>query len=730
MSFQLTETCRHSFYFIQRRWFLRTLRALSTTAVASNTSLLLKSSAPTYVEAEKPVSAESNTQRPLTTQHVEELLSFYKGRASAHRQSKYWSKIIQVYTDAQNLHIPPTRSTMLTAMAAFGRSGRFDDAAKLYSDLNLAGDSKDLLLHQTFLDACLHCGRIEAAGKVLQLIQRADDQETVVQSTWRFIDVCIKKNSMRRAIEAAKDLKHHVANLDPSNLEKTCELLWHGYAKLAVRHHGVGLDTKPYTVQAFLTEFAGKQQSALACMKEYPIEAWPQPPLVKEALHMEHILNQGRYRACVTRYQALITGDLQATAEKDTRIATLAAVASCATGNWTKCESILSKFKIDVSSSTLQRVMDGLVDAASGTPPITGAILLRSLQTMERVWGVRASSKTIVHLLRFIGNRGEIQDAYKLYRWVREDAKRHSSSAPVTTSSRAVDPAISLSLLKAALANGQMLIAERAFRDLLYHTSADGVRPPRLWLSNMMMNGYAVQYPTPNLPRVKRTYQRILQAGDDPDRVTFNTLIKTFIRCDNYSAAQKTFDMMLESGITPDNWTVNTIIQGWVAKQNWQQIERFMLKIRDCDATLELDTVTFNLLVQGFLRLNPNDAHATQHLARRKQWKELRQLEKQRHQDVYKIKSEVIWTILADATGLTQDDIHNAVQNSTHADGQECQRQPHTQHNTSKHKPFITYFKGAAPDAATYKLFMKAFNKAGDPVAASKLHHWFMRCHS
>ncbi|KAI8973248.1 hypothetical protein BDF20DRAFT_824041 [Mycotypha africana] len=370
----------------------------------------------------------------------------------------------------------------------------------------------------------------------------------------------------------------------------------------------------------------------------------------------------------------------------------------------------------------------------SGYPLIYGSQIVKSLRIMESTLHVYLDAEKMARIIAKLGHRGECREAHMLYRYVREGGH-------AVARARGGDSRIYRAMMSAATLNNRMDLLERTWHEMCYRKCRFLDEPfekeqPNLAAFNVLLNGYASQLPRPDINRISRIYERLLEQGLQPNLVTYNILIKTFVNCGNMDAAHQLFDVMIKEQVLDkgDNnsnvrlYTSNTLLSGWIRQAQWDKVENFVKDHRD-----KLDIVTFNMLVQCFLHLNPKTVSALKLLKYQHQWK-VRENFQQEYAKC--MSSDKIWNLFESVTGYTRHTIENIplVHSTTSPTSISTLSIPawHTllnSNDTSSRKKaeggFIDYFVNVKePNEATYNLFMKAFTQVNDQASAKSIYSW------
>ncbi|KAG0176030.1 hypothetical protein DFQ29_006647 [Apophysomyces sp. BC1021] len=468
---------------------------------------------------------------------------------------------------------------------------------------------------------------------------------------------------------------------------------------------------------------------------------------------METWLERGEWKLCIEHYEAMESEKMGHALHRNRRIVKAAVAAACAQADWDKCELMLKKRKIEFTPATITRIVNKLMGLSKdGSPAVPGASVVRSIQALEQVLDIRMTAANIARIIKTLGERKQGDDAYKLYRWVRGQTSIGKGNRPIKSTERCSKPAIYLAMIEAASHNSDIRKAERAWYDLAYRsqfkpgeTCFAKKHQPRSFY-NMLLNAYAARIPQPSLTRAKKAFERMLEAGLSPTVVTYNTLIKSFVNAGKLETAYQIFATMLQSGTKPNSWTTNAIIRGLVDRRDWSTVEKFVKTMRNHDERLEVDTVTFNLLIQGFLRLDPRLLQHERILLSRRNWKQIRL-----RKTPYPLSSDTIWDIFESAVGHKREEIENSPPSegadmklsltvppgSVHeiafklvAQGIEQKAQENQEQKPQRGTMslFGSPQTKLQADATTYRHFIRAFINAGDQDSAEKVLAWRKRC--
>ncbi|KAI9320851.1 hypothetical protein BX666DRAFT_2024460 [Dichotomocladium elegans] len=407
------------------------------------------------------------------------------------------------------------------------------------------------------------------------------------------------------------------------------------------------------------------------------------------AVVMEGWISAGEWNKCLDQFKSLkvSVGDL---AYKNRRIVKAATVAMLAQGDFRSTERLLARRQIQFTPTTVTRITQTLLSARNGEAyRVPGHVAIRGLDMMERILDVQMNLVAIRRIIAKLGERGDLTDAYALYR-----NYRHSA-----THGRRIHLVFE-AMMDAATDNNNIHVAEQVFFDLCewYQTHRGPDARPPLSSYNHLLDTYASRQPLPHAGKVTKVFQRIVNEGYEPDTATYNILIKAFVNLSNLQAAHSIFQTMIKAGQKPDKWTVNTLIQGWVDEHDLAGVKRFMQELGTLD--LSLDTVSFNLLVKGLLRLDRRRMSAIRLCRRLHRPSMMKKLQREGN-DEYSLSSENIWTIFESIFGFGRAEAITAAASA-------ASPRPVTGYNTT-------------PDEVTFKLFIKAFQSAKDEASAGTI---------
>lgn len=474
-----------------------------------------------------------------------------------------------------------------------------------------------------------------------------------------------------------------------------------------VRQHGFEMDPTWHTVMTQSFVQRGQLDQGIKWLQHVNSR-----DLDCYATILEAYLQRGQWDKCISQYELLLHQEQNVDMHR--RLVKCAVAAGFAD----KRSNVLDNIKIKFTPNTVMRIVNNLLclDSKHGHPLVSGGIVVKSLKMMESKLHVHLDAEGIRRVILGLGNRGDCQHGFAVYKYVREGGHDHVRK-------RCASSHIYLAMMASATKNNDIRILERAWVDMQYRKrflgdASRGKEPHTLARYNILLNGYASQLPKPNLTGVKRVFQRLLNQNLSPDTVTYNILIKAFVNANNMDAANQ----ILKQQDKPDIRATNTLLNGWIIQQNWNQVEKFVKQ-------QPVDMVTFNLLIQNFLKLDSKSMSYMHILKNKQQWHELDKLRSHKNTSP-PMSSQTIWSIFESATGYTRHGITLRKQIRTrHATNTSlCNQLERLQPAapTKSSSAFIKLFSkaAAAPDQVTYKLFMKAFVNIGDYESASDVYQW------
>ncbi|KAI9273747.1 hypothetical protein BY458DRAFT_434837 [Sporodiniella umbellata] len=462
------------------------------------------------------------------------------------------------------------------------------------------------------------------------------------------------------------------------------------------------------------------------------------------AVLMEACISRGEWDACMKNYASLVSKKVKKI-NTNRRIVKALLTARFASGKyWDLCRTQLRTLDISFTPTTIFRILRSLIGIEkNGNHLVSGKAIVKALQIMETELDIHLNAEGIGRVIVALGKRGDCHCSYEIYKWVREDKS--------ASNIRCASSNIYSATMHSALLNNDFRILDRAWVDMQYRKRfveyENGTKAEKLEHTlaryNVLLNGYASVIPKPDITRLKRVYQKLLKQQLSPDITTYNILIKAFVNGNNMSAANQVYQTMVDSGIKPDTITANTILNGWILRKDWAKVEDFIQSLKSNDTSEQkssMDIVTFNLLVQSFLRLDSKTMAFARLLKSENKWHDSREIEKGR----VVLPSKKIWSIFETTTGYCKETLDNFCNNSivhsevfvneslpvdfnTICDGLKTSFdnfESYIEEKTIK-DTFIRFFsKSTEPDLVTYKLFMKAFVDTNDYGSASKIKKW------
>ncbi|KAI8080136.1 uncharacterized protein B0P05DRAFT_77638 [Gilbertella persicaria] len=492
-----------------------------------------------------------------------------------------------------------------------------------------------------------------------------------------------------------------------------------------LKKHGSGLDNKSYAMMAQGFVKRGEVDQCLEWLRNEGCK-----DLDSYAVLMEGFLSQGRWDRCVEEYYALAQ-EFEDAVHSNRRVVKALLTAKFAQDKSHDCQVLLKpSFKMKFTPTTILRIVETLLrlENKNGHPFVSGEYVVKSLKTLESSLRVYLDEEGIGRVIIGLGKRGDCEDAFQLYNWVREGGHQESRK-------RCGSTVIYRAMMLAATENNDMRRVERAWVDMQYrkrfYGKCNSKELHRLATYNSLLNAFASQLPHPNITGVKRAFRRLIKQNLEPDSVTYNILIKAFVNANNMDAANQIYRKMLSHLSTPpDQYTVNTLLNGWIARKDWTQVESFVQELKHSG---NLNMVTFNMLVQNFLRLNPRTTAHLRVLKHQKKW-DIVQACQEKKPDM---TSKTIWDIFEATTGYSQSMVTTKINPSlqlTESNTSLCDQLCHLDHQSAQRisaKPEVSQFafvklfsNSTEADQVTYKLFMKAFMNIGDQPSASAIHQW------
>lgn len=397
------------------------------------------------------------------------------------------------------------------------------------------------------------------------------------------------------------------------------------------------------------------------------------------AMVLEYWLNKGDHDDCIRAFDRLKHQEKGTVLNRRLVKAHLTALFSKGEGS-----KQINEIQIEFSSTTMTRILMNMIGqkTRTGQGIVSGKHVLTALHLMENQLNIQLSGEELGRIMSGL----DVENGFRLYTWVREQKGERCASNSLYRA-----------MMTSATKHNDVRKLERVWVDMQYRKRflmkmENEKDEPTLRRYNVLLNGYASRLPKPDLTKVKKVFQRLLAQKVEPDRVTYNILIKSFVNANNMEAANQIFQKMRDSGIQPDTYSTNTLLNGWIIRKDWHHVETFVKELKT-RTDQELDIVTFNLLVQSFLQLDSKTMNYTHLLKQQKKGSHLKEIIQTDN-----LSSQKIWSIFESTTGYGR----NLKRTS---DG------------------FITLFS-TQPDHVTAKLFMKAFMNRQDYASAAKIQKW------
>jgi pentatricopeptide repeat protein len=486
---------------------------------------------------------------------------------------------------------------------------------------------------------------------------------------------------------------------------------------------------------------------------------------------LEQRLDQGKWDQGIADYHRLLSTPWGSAIPFNRRAVKATLLLHCALGRWDDVEKMLKRLQITMTTKTVGRMMVTLMDLkvsrhpASAAPApapaptnrhaIGGDHIIRALQAFERTLGLQVNSKTLARIMGHLGDCGNMGAAYRLYRWVRGEKLCATNIRPPTLTHRCSRSIIYLAMIEAAIKNNDTATAERIWHERMHRgvfsddPNAVHFKPATLSAYNILLNIYASQLPHPRLSRVRRTYRRLLNSGYTPDTYTYNTLMKAFVNVGEPDKAYQMFDTMVRSGNTrPDSRSINLLLRGWIEKNEWHHVEEFVQRLQQMDP-MDLDggtldsEYTFNIMLQGFLRLDKRTMAVNRLLKSHGDWRQWKHLQPSIDQS-YSLSPRTVWEIFESATGSTAKEIKSCLtfplpssrsssRSSSLSSSQSSSQSTAGMISITRpldQKPiFAGAFNQQGFNQVSCKLFIMAFTLANDPKSAELIKKWMLRCY-
>lgn len=432
------------------------------------------------------------------------------------------------------------------------------------------------------------------------------------------------------------------------------------------------------------------------------------------AMVMESFIQAGQFNKCILEYDRLKVELPHLETNRRIVKSLLTARLVVATADLSQDWNLVRDLKISMTPNTVMRILHTLINLETkyGAPMVDGKQIIKSLQLLETQLDMQLSAEGISRIITSLGKRGDVENGYRLYKYVR-------SSSGSEKQQRCSSSHIYRAMMASATKNNDLRKLERAWVDMQYrnqYLDCNGEERKKelhaLTAYNILLNGYASRQPRPDLTRVKRVFQRLLNQGLTPDQVTYNILIKAFVNANNMEAANQIFRKMIHSGTKPDHYTTNTLLNGWIIRKDWNRVEDFVQELKSSTkkSTCSMDMVTFNLIVQSFLQLDSKSMNYVHLLKHQHKWSHIQQVEQHQKQQINTMSSSKIWNIFESTTGYQKSQLNNKKPLQAHEDA------------------FVKLFSDQAEaDQVTYKLFMKAFVNIGNYKSAHKVYQWMKK---
>lgn len=812
------------------------------------------------------------SKQNMHIQKYEQFMSTLYTLARSKRRSVQWRRLRQIYEDIKQLGIPRTKPVMLMAMAAYGRTGSFEQAEMLFKELKQQ-DLADGEVYQHMIRSALDCNVLQPAFATLEegIAEHQLQGESLYRCIDHFVRVSCSKNNVPYAMRAVRKIlslepvdqmftpllqsmandicksyiyamkkcdfgsgldmeitassasweifaNEYVKRIAWDSRQKIFtsrylgdlfELLIKAYPSIAptatmcdtvlravaqtrdrdfakqiliyMKQHGIQPTRATVQVlqQSFVANTPAPSCTDMDGMDEWAVvrkmvqdhqfdraslflkssgyydKALKKQAEGNEALNialepfatiLESLLQHGHWNKCVQLYKTWEKDTISRVLDTNRRIPLAALAARISRGDFPGLRHMVQNMRIEMTRKSILRVTLAVLNLKrENVKLVPGHLAVRGMQTMEDALGIRVGLKGIARVIEKLGERGDINIAYKLY--LSTISAVRSGIFPATKTMSGIHRIF----IEAAIANNDMSKVEEAWLNMVRRSHLPSCQRktgrPELAAYNMLLNCYASRYPTPHLAKLTRIFQRLLTDGHTPNNVTYNIIIKAFVYNKNPEAAYSTFRRMVEAGVMPDNYTVNTMLQGWVAQGEWGRTVNFIKALKKSNIQVELDVTAFNLLVQGFLHLDHRKLSHLRMLKLQGDFATAKQLTRRWTQHgPYPLSSGMLWDIFESAIGLKPSDVLRG--HALLSEQEQLRILQYTQSGeyqdlwdtlikltekpTSKHaSSFINMFAPCAgnsmkPDDITFKLFIKAFLCAGNMEAASAIHHYLM----
>lgn len=157
-------------------------------------------------------------------------------------------------------------------------------------------------------------------------------------------------------------------------------------------------------------------------------------------------------------------------------------------------------------------------------------------------------------------------------------------------------------LLDACIRNNSLVRAEEVFKNMV----KDNVHINTIMYTTMI-KGYSKAH---KLPEALSIYEKMkADKNNEPNSVTYNSLIDCCVRCDNMKKASSLFSEMKQRKVRPDLITFSTLIKGFCRDNS---IEKAFKILKDMEEMkIKPDEVLFNSLLDGCCKANEIDLAMT-----------------------------------------------------------------------------------------------------------------------
>jgi len=157
-------------------------------------------------------------------------------------------------------------------------------------------------------------------------------------------------------------------------------------------------------------------------------------------------------------------------------------------------------------------------------------------------------------------------------------------------------------LISAFVKCRQLEKATELFQEMIY----DGLEPDTTsW--NIILNWSATNYRgRKRLSKTFEWYENMKASGLQADVVTFTTLIKACVLCDEFQTAHELLDEMIQNGLKPDTETFNTMIDAYARRLQYREALDLFYDMKTYDAYP--DYFTYARMIQVCAKSNQKES--------------------------------------------------------------------------------------------------------------------------